>query len=352
MARELLKLNENVRINQPDQLWGVLDEALAEKKRGNTQVVAALSPYGRPGELKQSLSKSGFHIQKEWGRLFLVAREKEVPFYTYLQDSIVYFITLARKTEDIPGTILNYIRSSKDVLLIRLGSERMRSIRSELARDYPGMTLSYFTAHRATHSPIRCAYREDSHRTIIYSGNDGFDTLEEMEYHYGVIPRIMEFHMGLTDHSRLGFRFDVNGIFTIMEGSSAVVRYILDTVVRELKRYALPLSVRGKRIGAESILRGTVFTKWKIPDIEKIEVALATEWDITAFQNVYIPRKRFLYSRLVDVEDRAVWELTLRGNELNLLPVRGTGMRSLMKIVEVLEDHVGFTHSEDEEVEA
>ena len=52
----------------------------------------------------------------------------------------------------------------------------------------------------------------------------------------------------------------------------------------------------------------------------------------------------------MDGEDKAVWEMTLNGDELSLRPVRGTGMRSLMKIVEVMEDHIGLSAPEDVEV--
>ena len=192
MVKELFTLKEKERIDTVDQLWGVLDDALGEKQKGNTQIVAAMTPFTNPGELKRSLITWGFSIKGEWGNLLHVTKEREVPFYAFLTDPVVLFITLARKTEDIPGTILNYLRSADDVVLIRMGSRRMRMIRNTLADRFPGIRLSYFTAHREPHSSIPSACRKESQRTIIYSGADGFDTLEEMEYQYGIVSRIME----------------------------------------------------------------------------------------------------------------------------------------------------------------
>jgi len=350
MVRELFRIEPTRKINTVHQLWNLLDEALLEKKKGNTQLVAAFTSHGKPAEFSQSLRNNGFDIQREWGRLFLVSKGNEVPFYALLQDSIIYFITRARKTEDIPGTILNYINSTEGVVLIRLGSGRMISIRTDLAKNCPGLILSYFTAHRETHTSIGCAYRDDFHRTIIYSGNDGFDTLEEMEYHYGVIPRIMEFHTGgrerenerENDHEKMGFRFDVNGIFTIIEGTSGVVRSIIEKVILEQQQYRIPLPKEGKRIQAKSILRGVLTKKWNRAVINKIEVTLAEEWDITGFLQVHESRGKRYSARLVDVVDKAIWEIQLKGREFSLIPVRGAGMRSLMKIIEVMEDHLGF----------
>lgn len=361
MVKELFILDEKKQIDTVDQLWEVLDSALVEKRKGNTQIVGAITPFTKSGELKRSLIKFGFTIQKEWGKLFQVTREREVPFYALLDRHFVYFITLARKTEDIPGTILNYLKSADDVVLLRMGSRRMRSIRYDLAERFPGIRLSYFTAHREPHTSIASDYRQEVQRTIIYSGNDGFDTLEEMEHQYGIISRIMEFHHDGTVYGKLGIRFDVNGIFTITDGPSLIVRYILDYMVSEHRKTMIidRLPDLSKKIeiqkGSEvdrdiDAIVGTLGKAWTGSDIEKIGDTLAAEWDITGFLTVTNLRKGYHYSRLVDVVDRSVWDLTLQDTRFTISPVREAGLRSLMKITDVVDDHLGLAIEVEDEL--
>lgn len=346
MVKELFTLKEKERIDTVDQLWGVLDDALGEKQKGNTQIVAAMTPFTNPGELKRSLITWGFSIKGEWGNLLHVTKEREVPFYAFLTDPVVLFITLARKTEDIPGTILNYLRSADDVVLIRMGSRRMRMIRNTLADRFPGIRLSYFTAHREPHSSIPSACRKESQRTIIYSGADGFDTLEEMEYQYGIVSRIMEFHYDGTVYGKLGIRFDVNGIFTITDGPSLIARFIVDGLITEQKTMCIDAVNAWKETdgvaSGSGPISGVLGQRWNRDTIERMRENLASEWDITGFLSVTNIRNEYHYSRIVDVIDGSVWDLILNGDGFSLTPVRGAGLRSFMKIVDVVDDHLGL----------
>jgi len=340
MVKNLFRLDQETKVRNIDQFNSIVNEAQETKKRGNTQLVAALTPFQRITGFKQSLVKGGFHIEQEWGNLLLVSKGNEVPFYAFLdKNSFVLFVTLARKTEDISATVLNYINSTGDVALVRIGKRRMRQLRDQLATNYPDITLSYFTAHRDAFTSIPGAYREDVQRTIIYSGNDGFDTLEEMQYHYGIIPRIMELH--LSEHDR--FRIDAKGIFTIMEGTADGVFEIIKDVTKDVLRVTLPLP-RGKKWHTrDAVVSVSMEEKWGGKQISRMEEALIAEWGITPIAPVLDLKRGYYGTHLVDVEDSANWELLITGNELYLLPGIGTGLRSLLKVMGVMEEHLSLT---------
>jgi len=349
MVEDLFDLEPDARVQDVKRLEEIMNKALEMKKRGNTQMVAALTPYHKITGFKQSLVQKGFHIEKEWGNLLLVLKGNEVPFYTLLtKESVVYFITLARKTEDIPATVMNYINSTRDVALIRIGNRRMHTIREQLVKRYPGISLSYFTAHRDPHTSTSAAYRESTQRTIIYSGDDGYDTLEEMEYHYGIIPRIMEFH--ISENER--FRLDVNGIFTIIEGNASGILDIIREVILEVVGFTLRFPTRKKWTSPETILKGKITQKWGRKELEKMEQALSSELGVTTFIPVMNIKRGIYCSRLVDVDDHASWELYLTGCELRLIPKEGAGMRSLLKISGVLEEYLSLLMEENTEVMA
>ena len=358
---ELFRLDRDTRIETVDRLWGELDAGRAGKPRGNIQIVTAVTRFGSVDHLRHSLTAWGYTVEGQWGNLFLVSAHREVPFYALLDGAVVYFITLARKTEDIPGTILNYLGSVDDAVLLRMGPERMRRVRHELARAFPGIVLSYFTAHRDPHTPLRPDHRPEVQRTVIYSGNDGYDTLEEMEHHYGISARIMEFHHRGTVYGRIGIRLDVNGIFTITDGPSLLIRPILERLVKDHLDMALKVGFspgggdpgvwKGGRTadapepvhGGVGRYTGTLGRRWNGSDLERFETALSSDWDITGFLTVRKPGKEFFHSRLVDVTHRSIWDMTLSRDRFTVAPAGDSDahLRSLMKLAEVLDEHLG-----------
>jgi hypothetical protein len=340
MAHDLFNLDDNAKINDLKRLTRVLNAALISKIRGHTQILAALTPFTRISALKQSLVSKGYSIKSEWGKLLMVEKANEVPFYVMLnKDTVAYFITLARKTEDVPATVLSYISSAKELTLIRTGTRRLRTLREELQDSYPGIQITYFTAHRDPHTPSKSAYRADHHRTIIYSGEDGLDTLEEMEYHYGIIPKIMEFHAPRI----FRFRLDVSGIYTLMEGRADPLINLLKGVVERTLDSSLSSALGRSHAGITQVIVGTSSRSLNRAILQHMEEALSIDCGISSFMQVMESRRGLYYTQLVDVEDLARWELVKSGEDMRIIPGEGSNMRSLLKLIEVLEDHLSFT---------
>ena len=347
MTENLLNIREGTRVCNLEQLEELLGIALKGEKRGNIQVLAALTNFPNVSALRTSLKDRGFEVIAEHGDLLLVKKRGEVPFYTLLDsDSTAVFITRARKTEDIPGTVLSYINSTKDAALIRIGNRRMLKLMAQLSRKHPGLTLPFFTAHRESHTPIPSAYRSEQERTIIYSGADGLDTLEEMEFHYGIVPRIMEFH--LSEGGR--FRVDLKGILTIIDGGAGVIFWMLNEVISDIMRLILPFRKEGAGPFPRSRLTVRAVEGWTSAGMKKMEHALTSEWGLSIFSSVIKPQRGVYYSRVVDVEEGTSWDVFISGERLMLVPLEGQGMKALLKILEVMEDHLSLQLPHNEEV--
>lgn len=333
-----------------DQLVDILKPGIRDSRKGHTQVLSALTTIGNLRSLKRSLEKNGFSITAETGNLLQARKGNDVPFYLFFSDDgSIIFITHARKTEDIPGTVMNFIDSTQDVALIRIGNVMMLNIMNSLVQEHQGLYVPFFTARRDPYISQSSAYRRDIERTVIYSGSDGLDTFEEMTYHYGIAPRIMEFH--LPDGSR--FRLDVNGIITLMEGNPNHIIRMSQEIIKNTRRMVLPALLRkhgssGKKDRSEPakmmnpLITGTICKDWNAETIHDLERENTNAWGFTHFSSVIEDGNRIYFTRIMDVTDGAFCEIFITGERINLYTERGISMRVLMEVMEVLDDHLSI----------
>jgi hypothetical protein len=127
-----------------------------------------------------------------------------------------------------------------------------------------GAKATYFVATRVSPVSLDAKIRPDDRRTIMYYGDDAEDTLNEYEYHYGVIPNTIRLRV-----PELGdLQINARGIFTYFGGD---MEFLLETSNR-----AIDLVLRTKKIIDSSKLE-VVSLKTSEKELELIQL---TPWRI------------------------------------------------------------------------
>jgi len=186
---------------------------------GKIHIVATISTFESINGFIQSLNEFKFTIEKKSGKLLLISKitnKKKVYFFVFFDDrnNVPLFITDAKKTNEIPETLFRYINHSKEISNLWIAPKIMKEIKDDLATEFDEMIITYFSARRGSNTDIPSEYRPHIERGIQYHGNDGKHTLEEMEYYYGVLPKILEIQLP----NGVAFRIDNKGIITLRNG--------------------------------------------------------------------------------------------------------------------------------------
>jgi hypothetical protein len=226
------------------------------------QMVATISRFPTRESLLRQLEAHDFTIHEQYGNLYSlettirgVETERVVPYFMFYDSArgVHLFFTRARKTDDMPETILSFISGTRDISNLWISPSLMHGLTQEFEHEFhEEFQMSYFTAVRNANTHVKAERRPDFDRTIQYTGADAKDTLREFEYLYGVYPKIIEVQIGFGS----GFRIDGQGILTIRPGSTGPVFKALDMIVRE----AMPV--------AEAVLTSR-FEKRSIGGIER-----------------------------------------------------------------------------------
>jgi hypothetical protein len=142
--------------------------------------------------------------------------EETVPvtYYAYLspEDQILRCFTMA-STREIEKTI-EPLSVESGLYHLWISPSAFEQIKNVILSERPHTKITFFSATRKPSMGFRGKIRPDVERTIMYYGDDGKETLEELKYYYGVVPRTIEFHIpGIVD-----MQIAARGIFTYLRG--------------------------------------------------------------------------------------------------------------------------------------
>jgi len=145
--------------------------------------------------------------------------EKRVAEYYLHYDEttgLILFYTDIRKTKEIDETVGELLSKQPSVHYLHVGPQLFRTIR-ETIRNEPHAEITRFIADRSEASDHPARIRGNYKRTIQYHGDDGLETLAEMETNYGVKPRNITFN--ITNTAK--FRVIRDGVFALSDGDAS-----------------------------------------------------------------------------------------------------------------------------------
>ena len=183
-------------------------------------IVTGLTEYTQQ-EFLTLMQEDGYEVIEDYGAIQKVECEYDtnqaIEFYFHFshEEGVVLFYTDMRKTEEIDSTIEPFLRRTKGVHYLFVSPRLLQDIREQIVENEPAVQISEFIAKRTERTEADATLRPEFARTINYYGDDGLETLREMERNYGVLPRIMEFNVP----GGLQFRVSREGIFTLQKGA-------------------------------------------------------------------------------------------------------------------------------------
>ena len=322
----------------------------------NLHIVATLSMFQNIDQFVESLKNFHFSIDKRAGKLLLLSKEsqgKRIYIYTFFDDrnNVPLFITDAKKTNEIPDILFTYINRTKEISNLWIAPKVMKEIKDNLVREHPDMIITYFSAKRSPNTDIHSEFRPHVERGIQYRGNDGKHTLEEMEFYYGVLPKILEVQLP----NGIAFRIDNKGILTLRHGHFAGIFKIIEDVVSRLENVREAIGESGysiSKVGSRRQFSNAIQIPWSIDvpvemhydDVSRFCKAMRSEeWNFTVLEQVLLPGTMFFSARLIDEHTGSLLDISTTGKKIDVYPVEkidiGTSMRFFEFVVENI-DHM------------
>lgn len=319
----------------------------------NLQVVATISNFSTIDLFINSLIKYGFSIEKEFGKLLLISKmlhDNKIFYYVFFDDrnNVPLFLTIARKTEDIPETLLNYVDRSKDISNLWITPKVMKELKDGLITEYEDLMITYFSAKRGTNTYIPAEYRPEVDRNIQYWGGDGKLTLDEMEFYYGVLPKIIEIKLP----DGVWFRIDNKGIITLRQGDFSKIFEIIENVIDRLIRVRNAIgksSYTIRKVGVNKQFANAVQTPWSVilpsgigyEDIPSFCKAIQSEeWNFTLLEHVLLNGSMFFSARIIDNNNSSVFDITTIGTKIDIYPVEKADIGSCMRFYEFVVENI------------
>jgi len=323
------------------------------KMPSNLQIVATISNFESIDYFINSLLKYGFSIEKEFGKLLLISKmflEKKIFFYVFFDDrnNVPLFLTVARKTDDIPETLLNYIDRSRDISNLWITPKVMKELKDSLVDKYEDLMINYFSAKRNPNFDIKAEYRPEVARSIQYRGDDGKLALEELEFYYGVLPKIIEIKL----FEGLWFRIDNKGIITMKKGDFNTVFEIIENVIERVIQIRDAIDESKyiiRRVGVNKQFSNAIQTPWSmilpsgikydnIPDF--CRTIQSDEWGFTLLEHVLLNGSLFFSARIIDNNKSSIFDITTTGNKIDIYPVEKADIGSCMKFYEFIVENI------------
>jgi hypothetical protein len=199
---------------------------------GSLTVVVGITKRD-PTDLLGALLQFGFRVVRRLGAVTHLHYTGEgEDFETYLtceeEGGIVVFYSNFRKTEEIPK-IVDFLQSDIKSYRLFLRPIVIQAMMGHLADAYADLSVVEFTARRAVGSRQAAKIRPSEPRVIVYWGNDGKETLQELRMLYGVLPQRAV--VDIPNVAKLSL--DGKGIFTLMSGAPGVLFGVIEEALEE-----------------------------------------------------------------------------------------------------------------------
>jgi len=199
-------------------------------------IIVGITKHLSDVEFFDALKDFGFKVKRTLGSVYHMKYDLEDGalecYVTHDSETgVVIFYTNFRKTEEIPK-IRDFLKFDKNTYYLFFKPLLMKQIAEELMDRYENLEIHEFTARRSPRSRFEARIRPEYKRTISYWGEDGRETLQELEYQYGVLPR--KFKVNIPETIR--FKIDEDGLFTFSHGDLGILFEILGKAVDESRK--------------------------------------------------------------------------------------------------------------------
>lgn len=311
-------------------------------------LIGSVSDYNR-SEFIQSVQQHFSIVEEQENIMLLWAPSENIPYYVSLHDTeFPLFFTAANKTDEIPDTLVEHLKSDQMMSRMWVGKREMERLRQQMVRDYEGILIPYFTAKRSKNTDISAEKRPDYDRTISYWAQDGLETFRHMKNRYGVLPTNLQFQQP----GDFKFQITQDGVFTAIDGGVKQISDLIQHTINRLRLIKEAIDTADYSETSYDILQDVPFPYSKpwavqleerpaIEDIQHFESNLSEsnlEFDVLDFNPEY--EKRAFNAELMDTEDYSRTVIRTKEKELRVYPHEFTGIDQSVRIYNFVDDHI------------
>jgi predicted small metal-binding protein len=164
--------------------------------------------------------------------LLLWASDERIPYYVHLEDNeFPIFFTAANKTDEIPDTLVEYLKKDHAMSRMWVGKREMERLRQQMVDQHRDLIIPQFTAKRSKHTDIPAKKRPEYNRTMRYWADDGLETYRHMKSRYGVLPTNIQFEVP----GNFKFQITQDGVFTAIDGGVDNIASLIDQSTKRLR---------------------------------------------------------------------------------------------------------------------
>jgi len=317
-------------------------------------IIPTVSTFNTIDDFVDSLEQANFDIENEFGKLFLISKisqNDKISYYAFFNETnhSPIFLTDAKKTEDIPNTLFNYINRNRGISNLWIPPQVMKQIKDDLSEEYEQMLITKFSAIRGINSEVPSKLRPSCDRNFQYHGNDGKETLTELEIWYGVLPKILEFRLP----TGVAFKIDDKGIFTHRDGRFEDIFKIINDVVGlllNLRDVIVKSDYQTYHFGKQNQFVRSLQKPWSIhmtyglanDEIPKFR-DLVQETDFTVLNDIALSGSVFYNARLVDDYSGSLFDITTTGKKIDVFPVKQRDISSSMRFYQFVVSQIDNT---------
>jgi len=314
-------------------------------------------------DLLNILKKSDFRIEKNHGVVkeisYQTNEEHLKSYFTHDEKTgIIIFYTNYRKVEDIP-IITKFIENDRNSFQLFLRPPIMEQIKNSLISDYPDLRITNFNANYTPNPKKQSRIRPSYERTFSYWGEDGTETLEEIENYYGVSPTMIDVRIP----ENIKIRIKDTGLFTFYTGEIGSIQILFDIMekaIRDSIRYSdafnhasynmLPVKTDKKEFNIPIAKPALIILKNKLSysEIGKFESGFS---QIGTIINSYAEEGSLFYNADVITDNGEEFRVKANENLIKVFPREeyhfNTFMRFYKYIVEKFDSGAEFSVGED-----
>lgn len=350
----LINIEQGIQFGDIKEFTRYLEyERINNRLPGVLNIVATVSTFETISQFISSLESEGFVIEKEYGKLLSISKcsqSDKVFYYAFFDDynNVPLFLTDANKTDEIPKTLFRYINKTRNISNLWISPQIMKEIKDDLSIRYEDMIITYFSAQRGINTETKSELRPYCERNVQYHGSDGKQTLAEMEYWYGVLPRILEIKLP----TGIAFKIDNKGIITLRSGRFGEIFNIIENVVSkllELRDAIGKSSYSIRHIGKRHQFAHAIQRPWSIEmpfgldidDVPKFCDTLQSEdWHFTILEHVLLHGSMQFTARIIDDYTGSLFDIKTSGRKIDVFPVKQPDIGSSMRFYQFICENI------------
>lgn len=318
------------------------------KLENKLSLIGSVSDYERD-EFIKSLDRHFKIIDQSDDLILFWSSDERVPYYVHIEDKeFPLFFAAAKKTDEIPDTLVEYLRNDYAMSRMWVGKREMERFRKQMVQDHSNLIIPYFTAKRSKHTEISAQKRPDYDRTISYWADDGLETFRHFKSRYGVLPTNIQFE----DPGHFKFQITQDGVFTAIDDGVDKIADLISHSTERLRVIKRKINTADYDVETYDFLEdfSMPYSKpWAISledrpaeeDIRHFEGNVAEsnlEFNVVHFEP-YFERRAF-DAELMDKNNYGKTAIRTKEASIRVYPREETGIEQSIQIYNFVDDHI------------